>query len=362
MKRVLCFLLVLGMMAAIFTGCGGGTASSGSASKESVTVAYLGGARGDRSVSDAIYAGFEKAHKDFGIVIKFIELPTDTSKYKAAVLEASESDAALIIGSAGSGLIDEMYAASKTYTDKYYMCLDAPADMKVETSNFIGEMFKQNECSYLVGYLAALMSKTGKVGGIVGVEYPVLSDFLVGYISGAKAANPSIKVATAAIGDFVDSAKAKEIAISQYRLGCDIVYSIAGPAGYGILEAAKDQKQLAIGVDTDQAQEFIGKDEAQANVIITSALKGWGEATYNVIKQFLSDKTAIKWGTVQQLGVKEEGANFADNAIYQKLVSKEIRDKMTALKADIIAGKVVVPTFFGMTAEAYATLKDGVKP
>ncbi len=361
MKKLFKISVVM-LVAFALVACGGGGGNDGQGEGEKIKVAFLFTARGDKSVSDAVWVGAERAEKELGIETTFIELPNDTSKYRAAVLEASESDADLIIANAGSGMIDEMYKSAGEYPEKYYMVLDAPADQEIEHDNFIGESFKQNEVAYLAGFLAGLQTDTGTVGAIVGVEYPVLQDFITGYISGAKDANPDVKVATSVIGDFIDAAKAKELANVQYNLGADIVFNVSGPAGYGILEAGKDQGKTVIGVDIDQASQFIGVDDKQAEAIITSAKKGWGEATYSVIERFVADRTSLPWGTVERMGIKEDGVGLAENEIYKAQVSEENQAKMSELIEKIKNGEVETPSFFEMTAEEYNDLKNSVKP
>lgn len=381
MKKVFSLTLALVLALALLAGCGSKAASSSkaeggtsagttgssaaggeaTANASDILVTYIGSRLGDNSTSDAIWAGLEKAKADFGVQIKMIEIPpTDNSKYKAAVLEACDSDAQLIIGNAGSGLIDDMTAVAGDYPDKFFMCLDAPTDNAEipELDNFVGMMAKQNECSYLVGYLAGKMTETGKIGGIVGVEYPVLQDFFVGYISGALQANPDVKVATAAIGDFVDTAKAKEIALAQYRSGCDIVYAIAGPASYGILEASAEADQWAIGVDVDMT---LSVDDGTAKHILTSAIKDWGYLTYHTVDRFVNDREAIEWSTVEVYGIANGGATFIENDIYKNTVPAEIQKEMDQLVKDVTDGKLVVPTIFEMTEDEYAALKDKVK-
>lgn len=351
------FVLLLSLA---LVACGSGT--EGSTEEGKVKVAFLFTARGDKSTSDAVWVGAERAKNELGVETVFIELPNDTSKYRAAVLEASESDVDLIIGNAGSGMIDELYRAAEEFPEKYYMVLDAPADMEIEFDNFIGESFKQNEVSYLAGFLAGLQTETGTIGAIVGVEYPVLQDFITGYISGAVDANPNVKVATSVVGDFMDAAKAKEIANVQYNLGADIVFNVAGPAGYGILEAGKEQGKTVIGVDIDQALGFIGVDDEQANAIITSAKKGWGEATFSVIERFVKGPETLPWATVERMGIAEDGVGLAENDIYKAQVSQEVQDQVTELIAKIKAGEVKTPSFFEITTEEYNDLKNSVKP
>lgn len=383
MKKLVSLALALVMMMALLAGCGGGkteeAAAGGSepsaaveekaeetggeeaASSEGVKAVYIGSRLGDNSTSDAIWAGMEQAKTDFGCDIRMIEIhPTDNSKYKAAVLEAADSDAELIIGNAGSGLIDDLISVAYDYPDKSFMCLDAPVDQAEipELPNFVGMMCKQNECSYLVGYLAGKMTEANKIGGIVGVEYPVLQDFLVGYIAGAEKANPDIQVATAAIGDFVDTAKSKEIALAQYRSGCDIIFAIAGPASYGIIEAGAEADQTVIGVDVDMT---LSVNDEQAQHIMTSAIKDWGYLTYHMMDRFVNDREAIGWSTIEVYGISNGGATFIQNDIYKQTVPQDIQDEMNQLVEDVKSGTITIPSVFDMSEEEYAAMKEKVK-
>ncbi len=281
--------------------------------------------------------------------------------------EAVDQDPDVIICGSGSGLVDVAVASAQENPEIKYITLDAPTDQEgIEgLDNWVGCMAKQNECSYLVGYLGAKMSKTGKIGVIVGVEYPVLCDFIVGYIDGAKAANPNIQVAVGTIGDFVDQAKAKEIALAQYRQGCDIVYAVAGPASYGILDAAKTSGKYGIGVDVDMALPFVGKDDAQANCIITSAIKDWGYMAYYALER-ISKGEEIAWGTIEVYGISNGGATFVRNDIYKKLVPTDIQAEMEELFTKFKSGEVKAQSFFDENGTSiddatYQALKASVK-
>lgn len=346
---------------------GAGTTAAAAAATtagKQLSVVYLGGKLGDNSVSDAIYAGFKKAETDFGVKTTMVELPTDTSKYTNAVAEAVDQQPDLIFGSAGSGLIDCIIAAAEENPDILFMCLDAPTDQAGidGLDNFVGNMAKQSECSFLVGYLAAKMSETGKISGIVGVEYPVLRDFIVGYIDGAQTANPDIKVGVGVIGNFTDQAMGKEVALAQYRNGADVVYAIAGTASYGILAAAKEVNKYCIGVDVDMAAPFVGVDDAQANLILTSAIKDWGYLSYHWIERVVNGGE-IAWGDVEIYGIANGGATFTKNDIYMKLVPADIQAEMDELVKKFQSGEMKCASYFNddgssMTDDDYMALKD----
>ncbi len=377
MKKLLAILLAL-VLTLSLVACGGtgntpstpgnstGTDSSEPAA-DPLRVVYLGSKLGDNSTADAINEGTLKGANDFGMEYIYIECPIDPAKFDAAMAEAVDQDPDIIICGSGSGLVDVAVASAHDNPDIKYMTLDAPTDQPdiEDLDNWVGFMAKQNECSFLVGYLAAKMSKTGKIGGIVGVEYPVLCDFIVGYIDGAKAADPNIQVAVGAIGDFVDQAKAKEIALAQYRQGCDIVYAIAGTASYGILDAAKSSGNWGIGVDVDMALPFVGVDDDQANCIMTSAIKDWGYMAYHGLER-ISKGEEIGWGTVEIYGVANGGATFVRNDIYKKTVPADIQAEMEELFTKFEKGEMTAQSFFDETGASmddatYQALKDSVK-
>ncbi len=325
-------------------------------------VVYVGGTRGDAGIADATYEGFDRALKELPIYGEYIELPADKADYRATLLEACETDAKLVFTSAGSGMIDIVIELAPQYPDKKFMVLDTPIDQEgiQDMDNFYGILCAQNEVSYLTGYLAQRMSKTGKVGVVVGVEYPVLCDFITGFISGARAANPDTQIAASASGDWVDQGAAKETALAQIRQGCDVIYCVGAASSFGSLEACKEQGVWGIGCDTDLAAQFIGIDDEQADCIITSAYKDWGQVSYDWIKTCLEDIDSIPWGTVELTGIAEGGCKIIQNEIYEKQVPDEIKAEMEQLIKDIADGKIDCPTYFDMTEEEYVALKESV--
>lgn len=361
----LCLMLTLSFVAC---GNGGGDDDNGGDGEEALHVVYVGTKLGDNSTSDAMNDGLLRAEADFGIKYTFVESPAeDPSKFPAVMAEAVDMDPDVIVCGSGSGMNEVAIESAKINTDIKYVTLDAPSDQEgVEgMDNWVGCMAKQNECSFIVGYLAGLMTESNKISGTVGVEYPVLCDFIVGYIDGATTANPDVRVAVGVIGDFLDQAKAKEIALSQANLGCDVLYAIAGPASFGILEGAKDAGVWAIGVDVDMTLNFIGKDEAQANCIITSAIKDWGYMAYHAIDRIVNGGD-IAWGGVEVYGITNGGVTFIQNDIYRAVVPEEIQAEMDEIVAKLKSGEIVAESYFGeggeaMSDEDYQALKDSVK-
>lgn len=358
MKKLICILLSLAMLLAL-AACDGNTAESEAGTTK---VIYIGGTLGDAGIADATYEGYIRALEELPIEGEFIELPSDPSAYKATLLDACDSGPDLIFTSANNGMIDEVLAAAPDYPNIKFMVLDTGLTQEgvSEVDNFTGILCSQNEVSYLAGYLAMKMSETGKIGIVVGVEYPTLCDFVTGYIYGALAANPDAQISVSASGDFVDQAAAKETALAQIRQGCDVIYAVGAASSFGTLEACKEGGAWGIGCDTDLAAQFVGVDDEQADCIITSAYKDWGTVSYNWIKACIEDPSSVTWAGVAEYGIADEGCKLIENDIYKKQVPEEIRAEIDALNEQIIAGEIEIPTYFDMTEEEYQSLKASV--
>jgi len=140
--------------------------------------------------------------------------------------------------------------------------------------------FKEEEGSFLVGALAGLMTKSNKIGFIGGLEVPLIKKFEVGFKAGVMSTNPDAQVLTTYAGSFSDPGKGKEIALSQYADGADVIYHASGGTGLGLFQAAQEKGAgyWAIGVDSDQYQ--LAPDN-----VLTSMMKRVDVAVFETIKE-----------------------------------------------------------------------------
>ncbi len=210
-------------------------------------------------------------------------------------------------------------------------------DMVVDKPNVQSIVFKEQESSFLVGALAAMVSKTGKVGFVGGMDIPLISKFECGYAQGVKYESGGKDEVFANMtgttpAAWNDPVKGGELAKSQIDRGADVVYAAAGSTGQGVLKAAADAGKLSIGVDSDQDYMFPGK-------VLTSALKHVDVATY---KSFMDAKDGTWKPGVQVLGLKDGGVDYAVDQYNKSLLTPEIKAKLDAIKADIISGKIQI--------------------
>jgi basic membrane protein A len=194
----------------------------------------------------------------------------------------------------------------------------------------------EHEGSFLVGYLAALASKSGKVGFVGGMDIPLIRRFACGYIQGARHANAKIEVMQNMTGTtpaaWNDPGRGAELAKGQFDRGVDVIYAAAGGTGIGVLQAAKDRGMLGIGVDSNQ-------NHLHPGTMLTSMVKRVDLVAYQSFKA----AAAGTWKPgLQVLGLKEGGVDWALDQHNDKLVTPAMRRQMDTVKAGIISGSIKV--------------------
>lgn len=323
---------------------------------------------GDKSFSDLVWKGVQKAQEDFGIETKAIELMGDATKQEPTLMELCESEEWDLIVAGTFNLKEAIEKVAAEFPDQKFLVYDTEIDFaKGDYQNCHSVMCKQNEGAFLGGALAALMTTSGAegfndsnvIGFVGGGENSAIDDFLVGYIEGAKYVSSDCSVLFSFVGDFKNTAKAKELAIAQYNQNADVVFQVASSAGLGVLDAAKQENKFAIGVDQDQATLMAETDEVQASHIMTSVVKNLDAIVYNKINDFLNDK--IQWGTHENAGLKEDGMALADNEYLRKIVPEDTLKQVEEIKGKIVSGEIVVKSAIGMSTDDLNKIKESAK-
>ena len=283
------------------------------------------GGKFDKSFNEAAYRGMEQWKKETGKPYLEFEIANESQR-EQAIRRMAERGASPIIG-IGFGQASSIEKIAKEFPKLQFAIID----MVVNQPNVQSVVFKENEGSFLVGAMAAMASKTGKVGFVGGMDIPLIRKFQCGYEQGVKYANPKAEVFANMTGTtgaaWSDPARGGELAKAQFAKGADVVFAAAGGTGMGVYQAAKDSGKLAIGVDSNQ-------NHLQPGTMLTSMLKKVDVAVYNVAKGFKPGVSA--------LGLKEGGVDYAMDSNNAKLVTPAMKKKVEAAKADIISGKIKV--------------------
>lgn len=302
----------------------------------------LHGTLGDKSFFDSAAAGMKKAEEELPVTVKIIEAGYDRSKWQPALADAVDSDFDVVIAGTFdmTGYIVEL---APQYPDVKFIDFDDSPDFAAcECSNVLAVQYGTSTAGYLAGYAAAKVSQSGILATILGMEFPTVTDFKVGFDQGAMAAKPDVQILNAVAGTFSDPAKGKEIALAQLAQRADVIFPIAGGTGIGALQAVRDAGKLAVGVDSDQASIFAASDPAQAEVIFTSVEKKVGESLFLALKGTIEGTQ--EYGKRELLGLKEGAVGISKNQWYEKLVPAEVRAEIDELEAKIVSGEIVVDT------------------
>ncbi len=262
----LCVLLALG-------------AAGGSAAPRKYKVGLLTQLLGDRSYWDSAARGIKWANEQLPNIQGRVFEHKDAGEMELTAQALADQGYDMIIVM-GYGVEDWATKIAKQYPDTHFF---GAAVKLPELPNTSSGDFKEHEGSFTVGMIAAMMTKTGKVGYIGGSDGPLLNRFRHGFVQGVQYANPKVEVVTGWVGVFNDPTKGKELALTQYQEGADIIYAAAGKSGEGVLAAAAEKGKYAIGVDSDQCWIRPGS-------VITSMLKRVDQVVFNKCKQLSEGK------------------------------------------------------------------------
>jgi len=307
--------------------------AGGALAQQQPAVIYDMGGKYDKSFNQAAFDGAERWKKEGGKAYLEFEISNPTQREQAK-RRMAERGADPIVG-IGFAQGSSTEAVAKDFPKVKFAIIDSV----VPLPNVQSIVFKEHEGSFLVGMMAALASKSGKVGFVGGMDIPLIRKFQCGYEQGARYVKPTIQITANMTGTtptaWNDPARGAELAKSQFASGVDVVFAAAGGTGVGVYQAAKDAGRFAIGVDSNQ-------NHLHPGTMLTSMVKRVDVAVYNAFK-------GVKPG-VTALGLAEGGVDYALDEHNAKLVSADMKKRVDAAKADIIAGKIKVIDYMAANA------------
>jgi basic membrane protein A and related proteins len=307
-----------------------------------VGVVFDLGGRGDKSFNDGAYLGAERAEKELGVRVRFIE-PGEGSDRESGLRLLAAEGMDLVIG-VGFIFTDDLTQLAKEYPNTKFagvdfsVATDAKGKVIPPPANLAALKFREEQGSFLVGALAALVGKSKKVGFVGGMDFPLIQKFEMGYRAGVKEVCKDCQVVAQYAGvtpeAFRNPGKGKELALSQYQQGVNVIFHASGSTGLGVFEAARQTGRMAIGVDADQFAEAPG-------FILTSMVKGVDNAVFDAIRRVKENRFK---GGVYEYGLAEGGVGYVYDKNNAALIPASVRTRLEALKQEIIAGRIVVPS------------------
>lgn len=371
MKKLLALLLALVMVASLFAGCAKTENNEPTGEKKVYKVCNLvNGNLGDKSFFDSAESGLAALKEAGRIEYTTIEMggtDEDQPAWLSNLYEVAESGEYDLIVCGTYQMPDYLKEVATKYPNQKFLIYDDTTYVG-ENKNVVNMSFKQNDMGYLVGVYAACMTADVNIanmnpesvlGFVGGVDSPVINDFLYGFILGAQSVNPDVKIDTRYTNDYVDTAIAKEYALSMINDNkCDIIWGVAGNSGNGAAEAALETgKAWFVGVDSDQ-ELTLSPDLAA--ITLTSGLKNIGQSLIWFFDEWDAGRTY--WGTEINLGIAEGGVGIVTDKNFATYASDDTKAKVEAAQAAILDGSVQVPSAISDTEGKVVDLRESVRP
>ena len=300
--------------------------------KPRIAIVFATGGLGDKSFNDAAMEGIKQAVKIYGIEYDYAE-PKEIVEYHTFLSQFANTQRYDLIISIGFDQADALGNVAERFQNQKF----AIVDIVVDKPNVAYYIYKEQERGFLMGFAAALMTtrtsdqrinKDKVVGVIGGMKIPLIDANIAGFISGARYADPEMKALHSYVGHWADPTKGKELAISMFEQGADIIWGAAGRSGLGIINAAKERNRYAIGSDADQGYL------APTN-LLTNGIKFVNNTVEIAIRQVMENKFT---GGGHLLGIKENGLGYSPN-----LLPIDIIAELERIKKKIIAGEIQIP-------------------
>ncbi|MFN8454297.1 MAG: BMP family ABC transporter substrate-binding protein [Anaerolineae bacterium] len=298
----------------------------------------------DKSFNQGAWEGMQKAGKEFGVDVQYLESQQQTD-YEKNINEFVNQGYNGIV-TVGFLLGDATKVASEKNPDIPFAIVDYPSQTKTD----MGLLFAVDQPSFVAGYLAAGMSQTGIVCTFGGIKIPPVVQFMVAFEQGVlhynKVKGTEVKVlgwkTDAAAegggdgvfaGNFESTDDGRRIAENFFDEGCDIIFPVAGPVGIGSAAATADRGFMMIGVDTDWYERLPDSKE----IFLTSVLKNINVAVYDAVKAMADG--SFKGGTNYLGTFENDGVGIASYHDFDSKVPDELKKEVEQLQADIASGK-----------------------
>lgn len=308
------------------------TKSSDSSENKMKVAMTVDGVLMDGAINQLALEGLQKAGKELDYKISYQSIP-QASDYDSSLETIYQEDNDIIL-LVGYRMWEAMQRQAESHPDQKYAIVDF-TEIDNISDNILAVGFKSEQGSFLAGYLASKMSKTGKIGFVGGIAGTIIDMFDYGYEAGAKYANPNIEVIKQYAESFGDPAKGKSIANHMYQNGVDVIFQAAGATGLGVIEATKEMRSQGkdvwvIGVDVDQSP-------LAPEAVLVSVLKKVDNVNYFILENLKNGQ----WdgGSIIEYGLSDGGIILSESSYIPSEISVELEN----LSGQIISEEIIVP-------------------
>ena len=355
MKKLSLFIVVLMVASIVLSACGPAATATTAPTQAVAPTAVVPtavpfkvgfvtdtGGISDKSFNETQWNGVVKGCQQYGCQPQYI-VSNEAADYEPNLTQFA-TEGYQLVQAAGFFLGDALAKVAPQYPNVNWTIFDYTYDPCI--SNVEGQAFKTDQAAYLAGYVAAGMTKTGKIGTFGGAKIPTVTIFMVGFQKGMEAYNAAHGTTVKLVGwdnateegvftgDFQDQVKGKEATQSLFDEGADIFMPVGGQIGIPGFAVARERGGYGIWVDTDGYVSLSGVQD----VILTSVMKVMDVSATSVIK----DQSEGKFkGCTNYIGdLPNGGVNLAPYHDLDSKVPAALKAEVEALKAKIISGEL----------------------
>ena len=326
MKRLLALFLSLCLMATL-VGCQGDSAGGDDNANPLKVALCLTGPANDGGWCQLAYDGLLAAKEQYGIEFSYAE-NLQTTDMEAALTDYAAQGYDLIFG-LGFQFGDPALSVAQKYPVAKFVVFEG----SVEADNVLSCKISNEQSRYLLGYLAARLSKSGVVGFVAGPSQPSIIKPAEAFKLGARTANPDVQVLITYCESFTDVALAKEAAVAMLDQGADVIGHGANTAGTGAIKACEERGAMAMGAAADQ-------NSLAPNTVVCSDMYSFGDVLLYIVGQATEGKFE---SGIQSYGFAEGIVQLAPYHSFEETIPQDVKDEIEDLKQQIIDGSLVVP-------------------
>lgn len=292
---------------------------------------------GDLSFNNMLYRGSIEVQGAHDAIFSYATAVSNEEKdfirALESLVEGQNSELIITLGFQAKSALDSI---AGRYPDRHFVLFDVPAEVRENVSSVI---YAQHEGAFVAGALAAMMTKSKKLGFIGGVDIDILKAFVKGFEEGVNYVDPSIELLVeycSLLPDFSGFStpiKGYAIAGNMFTQGVDIVFGAAGGSGPGIIQAAADQKKYVIGTDSNQ-------DYMAPGFVLTSVMKRLDRSMIDICLKFFAND--LEGQTVYEYGYHNGGMSLTPMEFTKENIPPKVLEKIRTIEQQIIDGEIVV--------------------
>jgi len=318
----------------------------------------------DGTFNQLAHEGASKAIKELGWEYKYIETQAKTDYAKN--IQTFVDEKYDIIITIGFPIADATFAAAKENPKVTFIGVDQSfsgknqKDESLELPNLVGIQAREDQAGFLAGSLAGMLTKSGTVGVVGGIDIPPVKRFKNSFENGAKYAKPEVKVLSVYIPSFIDPAQGASAAKQFLGEGADVLLGAGGTTGSGAIKAAAEQGAFVMGVDQDEyVTTFANGKTPGADKIVTSAVKRVDVGVVNELRAIA--KGTFKGNGNYVLDASNGGIGYAEFHQTDAVVPENVKERLKGIEKLLASGKLTTGVNFASGDVDKATMPEPMK-